>query len=291
LWHIDFKTLHWDNKTDMQSYFKTPDYVDWLLKNDGSTHDYRVLNLNKGQPVRENTLAYWRLENNYGYQGAKLRIFQDFDDVVGLTNPHAWKIMSTKNIISDQPNGDSMFTPVFKGSKYIMLNREFTSKVFFVSSYKVTGGLEILNEIKGPEFNPERLSYLEKDPGVNIEPPDSTANAKITSYDIHNVTIEAEASGNNLLFVSEVYYPDWQVYIDGQPAEILKTNYLFRGVIVPKGKHKIEFRFEPKTYYTGKTISMGTNFVLIGIFLVAIGGIFAKRGKSKGKEEKVAEEN
>jgi hypothetical protein len=107
LWHIDFKTLHWDNKTDMESYFKTPDYVDWILKNEKNTYDFRVLNLQKGQPVRENTLALWRIQNNYGYQGAKLRLFQDLDDVAGLANPNTWKLMNTKYIISDQAYNDS----------------------------------------------------------------------------------------------------------------------------------------------------------------------------------------
>src|SRR4030095_14630175 len=148
LWHIDYKTLHWDNKTDIEANFKTPDYVDWILKNEKNTYDYRVLHLEKGQPVRENTLAYWRLQNNYGYQGAKLRIYQDMDDVVGMTNPNAWKLMNTKYIISDQPYNDSMFSPVFKGSRYVLLNKNFNPKVFFVKSFQVSGGLDILNNIR-----------------------------------------------------------------------------------------------------------------------------------------------
>jgi hypothetical protein len=289
LWHIDFKTLHWDNKTDMQANFKTPDYVDWILKNDNNTNEFRVLNLNSGQPVRENTLAYWRLQNNYGYQGAKLRIYQDMDDIVGMINPSAWKIMSTKYIITDQPYNDSQFTPVFKGSKYVLRNNAFNPKAFFVGSYKVADGITTLNSIKDPSFDPKKLSYLEKEPGTKIDAADSTAKAQITAYDIHNITIDAEATGNNLLFVSEVYYPDWKVYIDGQPAEILKMNYLFRGIVVPKGKHKIEFKFEPTTYYTGKNISIGTNFLLIAIFAIAIGGILMRRKKSSETKERVAE--
>lgn len=286
LWHIDFKTLHWDNKTDIESYFKTPDYVDWILKNEKDLNSFRVLHLEKGQPVRENTLAYWRLQNNYGYQGAKLRIYQDMDDVVGMTNPAAWRLMSTKYIITDQPYNDSMFTTVFKGSKYILKNNNYYPKAFFVKGTKTASGIDILNSIKTGTVNPQETAFLEKDPGVKIDPADSTASANITGYDIHKVTIDAEASGNNLLFVSEVYYPDWKVYIDGQPAEILKTNYLFRGVVVPKGKHKIEFKFEPETYYTGKNISMGTNILLAAIFGTAIGGIYFRRKKQQETEEK-----
>jgi hypothetical protein len=61
LWHIDFKTLHWDNKTDTENIYKAPDYVDYVLKNEKDLNSFRVLNLQNGAPVRENTLAYWRL--------------------------------------------------------------------------------------------------------------------------------------------------------------------------------------------------------------------------------------
>ncbi len=286
LWHIDFKTLHWDNKSNTEQTFKTPDYVDWILKNEKNTYDFRVLHLEKGQPVRENTLAYWRLQNNYGYQGAKLRIYQDMDDVVGMTSPAAWRLMSTKYIITDQPYNDSMFTTVFKGSKYVLLNNKFYPKAYFVKSFKIAGGLEILNAIKDGTTDPKEIAFLEKDPVVKIDAADSTAKVQITNYDIHSITLDAEASGNNLLYLSEAYFPDWKVYIDGQPGEILKTNYLFRGVIVPKGKHKIEFKFEPQTYYMGKNISMGTNILLVAIFGIAIGGMYFRRKKAQETTEK-----
>lgn len=289
LWHIDFKTLHWDNKTDIEGNFKTPDWVDYLLKNDRNTYEYRVLNLQNGQPVRENTLAYWRLQNNYGYQGAKLRIYQDMDENVGLSNPNAWKLMNTKYIISEKEFNDSMFTTVFKGSKFIMLNKNYYSRAFFVNSVQTARPMDILNNIKEGKSDPKQVAYLEKDPAVKIDPADSTSKVHITGYGIHSITIEAEAKGNNLLFLSEVYYPaGWNAYIDGQKTEIYKTNYLFRSVIVPAGKHKIEFRFEPETYYTGKNISMGANVILIAILGIAIGGIFFKKKKNGEKEPESA---
>ena len=124
----------------MESVFKAPDYVDWILKNEKNTYDFRVLNINKGQPVRENTLAYWRLQNIYGYQGAKLRIYQDMDDVAGLLNPTVWDLTSTKYIISDQPYNDSSLIPVYKGSKYVLQNKNYSPKAYFVKSYKTAHG-------------------------------------------------------------------------------------------------------------------------------------------------------
>ena len=87
------------------------------------------------------------------------------------------------------------------------------------------------------------------------------------------------------MYLSEVYYPaGWKAYIDGNPTEIYKTNYLFRGIVVPKGKHKIEFKFEPETFYTGKKIAIGTNIVLILLFITSVGGIYLKRKKNNNTQ-------
>ena len=284
LWRIDYKTLEWNTKSENEGKFKTPDYVDWVMKNEKNLYEFRVLDLSNNSPIRENTLAYWRLENLYGYQGAKLRIFQDMDDVAGLTNPFVWKLAGVKYIFSNKPNEDTTLTKVYQGSKYVYLNKDVLPKAHFASAYRIAGGLEILNNIKQGNFDLNKMVFFEKDPGIKIDVPDSTAKVQITKFGIHDITFEAEASGNNLLFINEVYYPaGWKALIDGQPAEIYKTDYLFRSILIPRGKHKIEMKFEPETYYTGKKIAIGSNIILIAFFVFSICGIYLK---SRKKEEK-----
>lgn len=286
LWHIDFKTLHWDNKTNMENYYKAPDYVNYVLQTEKDLNSFRVFNIEGGQPKRENTFAYWRLQSLYGYQGAKMRIFQDIDDVAGVANPAVWNISSTKYIFSDKPYSDSMFTQVYKGQKYVLKNNNALPKAFFPPSYKVISGIDILNNLKQNNFDAKKVVFLEKEPAVKIDAPDSTASAEVTGYALHDITINANASGNNLLYLSETYYPaGWNAFIDGQPTEIYKTNYLFRSIVVPKGKHTVEFKFEPESYFTGKKIAIGSNIVLILVFAAAIGGIYMKRKKKEEVKE------
>jgi hypothetical protein len=174
---------------------------------------------------------------------------------------------------------------VFRGKKFVLQNKNVLPKAFFVSSYKVADGLEILNNIKNRNFNPKQVAFFERDPGLKIDSPDSTTQAQITDYKYHEIDIEAAASGNNLLFLSEVYYPaGWRAYIDGSETEIYKTDYVFRSIEVPKGKHRIEFKFYPETYYTGKKISMGANILLFAIFGVGIGGVLLKKKKVEVSE-------
>ena len=45
--------------------------------------------------------------------------------------------------------------------------------------------------------------------------------------------------------VSERYYPGWRATVDGRPAEILPTNLVMRGVVVPAGAASIEMHYVP----------------------------------------------
>ncbi len=55
-----------------------------------------------------------------------------------------------------------------------------------------------------------------------------------------------EADSDQPIFVlHDLYYPGWEATIDNQPTPILKTNLLFRGVELPRGRHIVAFRFAP----------------------------------------------
>ena len=75
---------------------------------------------------------------------------------------------------------------------------------------------------------------------------------------------------------SEVYYPDWKVFIDGKESKLYRANYVLRAVVVPEGEHKVEFVFHPETYYTSNTISQSAFYILILSLMVALGWSFYK---------------
>lgn len=70
----------------------------------------------------------------------------------------------------------------------------------------------------------------------------SVETVKITKYTENEIQIEANTSSTRLLVLTDTYYPSWKVYIDGRESKILKVDYAFRGVIIPKGRHIINFK-------------------------------------------------
>src|SRR5262249_8692429 len=68
-------------------------------------------------------------------------------------------------------------------------------------------------------------------------PPGGAGQADIVRYAPDAVTIRARTEGGGLLVLSDRYDPGWQATLDGVPTTVHRTDYLFRGVILPPGEH------------------------------------------------------
>jgi len=99
-----------------------------------------------------------------------------------------------------------------------------------------------------------------------------TGEITIEEYQPNYLRYRFNNSGNALAVFSEIYYPEgWTATIDGAPANILRVNFVLRGLEVPSGQHTIEFRFEPSAYYTGNKIMTASSILLLALFVGIVG--------------------
>jgi uncharacterized membrane protein YfhO len=236
-----------------------------------------------GQPAYDNSLAYWNLHSAYGYHGAKMRTYQDMVDVAHIGNPLVWQLMNVKYILTDKPDSSSMLVPIYQSNGMnVYAFRYGLPHTFFVRRYEVADGINTLNHIAALSFDPRDIAYVPEQIQATIDPPREAAKVTITRYGTQELEIQATATGNNLLFLSEVYYPKgWKAYIDGKEAEILKLNYLFRGVVIPQGMHSLTMRFEPSSFSLGKEISLTSNILVFGGLIASIVRLIQQRRKLK----------
>jgi hypothetical protein len=94
---------------------------------------------------------------------------------------------------------------------------------------------EDVPEVKG--------DYGLRDTATDPDPPHGTA--RIESYGSNDVSLDVDTDRNSVLILHDIYYPGWETYVDGVRRPILRANLLFRGVEVPAGHHRVEFRFRP----------------------------------------------
>jgi uncharacterized membrane protein YfhO len=84
--------------------------------------------------------------------------------------------------------------------------------------------------------------------------------------------------------LSEVYYPAWKAYVDGQPAPVYLADHLLRSVPVPEGEHTVELRYESWTLRVGIAISLVTLATLIALTFSA--GIKRWRRTQKSSQQR-----
>jgi len=102
----------------------------------------------------------------------------------------------------------------------------------------------------------------------NIPLGDFKGNAKILKYTANLVEIETEGNDSSFLVLADNYYPGWKVYVNGIKKNILRVNYNLRGVIVPRGKNKVQFIFDPLSFKMGASISFLTLLIIVTFFIM-----------------------
>ena len=129
---------------------------------------------------------------------------------------------------------------------------------------------ELLNKLKEVDMGKFALGLrntIPKDSPLIFESNDLIKIEKFKNSSSH-LTYNYDALSEQLVVFSEVYYPSgWEVYIDGNKSSFFDVNYLLRGMLVPEGKHKIEFYFSPKIVKTGINIRIIT--IIITFSLIA----------------------
>ena len=64
--------------------------------------------------------------------------------------------------------------------------------------------------------------------------------------------------GPRILTFIDSYYPGWHAWVDDQEVGIMRADDAFKAVFVPKGTHRIHFRYKSKTTIVGLGLSLLT---------------------------------
>jgi hypothetical protein len=103
-----------------------------------------------------------------------------------------------------------------------------------------------LDQLASPSFDPENNVLVS---GVLTNAPTASAGnqnpgeVKFASYLPKDIIFNTTATAPAVLLLNDRFDPNWKVFVDGKPETLLRCNYLMRGVFLPPGSHKVEFRF------------------------------------------------
>ncbi len=291
LFSVDKRYLNEDNfveASESESSFQARP-VDQQIMKDPDPY-YRVLDLSR-DPYNDATQAYFH-KCVGGYSPAKMERYQDLIDIhmSGKFNAQVLNMLNTKYII---------YTPGGQGEPVAMPNPEACGNGWFVNEVKWanTADEEILalnahtigDTAAAGEFNPKTTAVMRatfKNELGNYEfGKDSGSVVRLTKYGLNELSFESNNSKNGLAVFADMYYPyGWKAYVDGKETPIMKADYVLRAIKVPAGQHKIEFKFHPKSFYTGNTMAMISSLLLYLMLGVSIFQLVRKKDEEPEEE-------
>lgn len=150
------------------------------------------------------------------------------------------------------------------------INKETNEQEKYVADAKSAGNKKFIAQFVY-SFSPRLNSIVDKRFEEQLKgfvpSIDSTRNIKLTSYQPNDLMYQSHSSAEGLVVFSEIYYAEgWDAFVDGKPAEYFRCNYVLRGMKVPAGDHKIEFKFEPVSYITGEKVAMASSVLILILF-------------------------
>jgi hypothetical protein len=130
---------------------------------------------------------------------------------------------------------------------YVYENPRALPRVMLVPDYRIADFDDMMRN-GWPNSDPRRTVLLEHPPAMPRHASDAGAadgDARILRYANTEIDVEVDAPAGGFLVVNDAWHPWWRAEVDGQPADILKANVLFRAVQVEPGLHHVHFAFEP----------------------------------------------
>ncbi len=238
---------------------------DQILKDEGH---FRVYDLaNRNNPAR----ASYFHNSMGGYHAAKPRRFQEIDDFyisqgdIGILN-----MMNVRYIITQNKNGG----PYAQRNPYANGNAWFVENALMAET--ANDEIRLLDSLNSKTTAVINREFMNLIPAKKIVR-DSTASIVLIDYKPEHLVYESSTESEQLAIFSEVYYPKgWNAYINDQPAEYFRADYLLRAMSIPAGTNKIEFKFEPQVIEIGSKVSLGSSFLFALIF---VGGLYYKLRK------------
>jgi hypothetical protein len=273
---VNKRSLTADNfMTPMDDTFEKMTDADREILKDKSY--YRVYNINN--PMNEARTSYFH-HSIGGYHGAKMMRYKElFDSCIvdetesfykdaqtGKMNFNKYTVLNMLNVKYVMGGNRIIQNPAANGAAWFVLGLMPAQSATEELEKTCAIDTHVTAVIDKSKFNVENFTY------------DSTYTITVKEHKPNYLKYESENSGNAFAVFSEIYYPKgWKAFIDGKETNIVRVNYVLRGLEIPAGKHAIEFKFVPDAYIVGNKITSVFSWLVLLVLLGTVGYSFKQK--------------
>ncbi len=205
-----------------------------------------------------------------------------------ITNPKLLSLLNVRLILtySDLKSPELRLLKSYPFGLHIYENSSaagwaFLATAVYAANLKESQSLALL---ANPEFDALHVALTDQPPPllpVASSAARTTESVTLISYQPDHRSYQAFVNNSNLLVFSENFYPGWEVYIDEQPAPLIRVDHTLCGVFITPGLHNVTMAFRPFTFRLGAGISaFGVLAVVISLGGIRLRRRYVKRRKS-----------
>jgi uncharacterized membrane protein YfhO len=276
MWQVDRRYLNKNNfesKSALANYYQPRD-VDTFIMSDKDPN-FRVFDQSVNTFSDASTSTFHKTVG--GYHAAKLKRYDELiqNQFAKSVNQDVLDMLNTKYFILQDPQNGSykmQRNGTALGNAWIVKGVQFVKnsdqEMIAINSFDPKNEV-IVDEQYKSLLDTTRLGA------------DPTAFIKMDAYHPDHIEYSYSAPRDVIAVFSEVYYDKgWNMYIDGKQKPYFRANYILRAAQLEAGNHKVEFKFEPNSYYVGEKISLAGSLLLFAFLGMA--------GYTENKKKKAA---
>jgi hypothetical protein len=227
-----------------------------------------------------------------GYSAVKMRRINDVIDAYLARNENAYKYnypLRNDQAVLNMLNAKWFILPGQDGAPRAQQNPAAFGNAWLVNDIQTVPTNDAEFAALGSVFDLKATAIVHEEFAAEIAglQPNGQGAVQLTEYTPNALSYTFNSSSDQLVVFSEMWYgPDlgWEATIDGQPATLIRTNYLLRGLRVPAGQHTIRMEFRPSSYFIGKPISVICSLLVI-LGLLGYIGYSVMEARKKGGQE------
>lgn len=192
----------------------------------------------------------------------------------------AYQLFGAKYIIVPKaaPPGGPGIWPVYTANPWvdIHLNTNARNRVWLVyETHSVADTGTAMLATLDPSFDPAHTAIVENGPTLSGS---GTHTLEVHAYGPNRAEFSVNTTETGLLILSDTYYPGWKAFVDGKPTPLYQTNAIFRGVIVPQGRHHIALRYAPRPWRWGLSTALAAWAIILALLSSPV---LQRKGKSR----------
>lgn len=271
----------------LHAFTADPELVQWLLD-----HEARPRVFPLGSLSVDNRLAASGIVSLGGYHAAKLAVYERLRERAFDPQRPDFRVvnlLAARWVVTDRPLAEQTLAAVAQlgadlgegprvvtpgGTVYE--NHSALSRAWMVEEIELeepgtdTTAREpqagVLDRVLAEGFDPRRRAILSGPADPIPAPGAASASVEMVEEGYNRIRLRVDTPAAGVLVVSDIWYPSWEVRIDGEQVPLLRANFALRAVAVPAGAHEVEFEFGADAYRTGRTVaSLSTLLIVVGL--------------------------